>query len=140
MWSYHSNRPGEWIVLEIVSNIWSLSAEGMDRNGILNFPIHRIAAPQGQENIVVMQIDGSVMMREPRGREEIALLRNNCCNVCGIDESLFGQIVQYIDEVMEKVEMMESKDGIDAFLTTIPPEESRRFWSNPNNVQYYKNL
>ncbi len=36
-WSSHSNMAGEYVNFEIVTSLWALNTEGLERKGILNF-------------------------------------------------------------------------------------------------------
>lgn len=39
LWSSHSNTAGEWVNLEIVTSVFAVETDGMERRGILNAPI-----------------------------------------------------------------------------------------------------
>lgn len=138
--SSHSNTSGRCITLEIIACVWALSADGMERKGILNFPIREEIAPSDQECVIVKQIDGTELKRVPTDPERIAVVYNNYCNVWGINGKMFENIIRYIDGVIEKMELMETRSGIERILETIPVWNVSYFWDNPNNKAYYQSL
>lgn len=52
--SSHSNTSGRSIALEIIACVWALSADGMERKGILNVPIREEIAPSDQECLLFL--------------------------------------------------------------------------------------
>lgn len=138
--SSHYNRQGDSVCLEIIINIWALSAEGMERKGILYLETWSGIPPAGSDKITIVGIDGEVKERKPMEWEAPGLIYSRNCEIYGIDYNLFEKIVGYIDGVIKKAELFETKEGIDAYLKTIPDCCVKSFWEDVNSVQYYNQL
>ena len=102
-WSSHSNMAGEWVNLEIVTTVYALDDQEMERKGILNYGPY------------------------PKN-----------FNVYQIDRQLFAEIVQYIEDTLELVWSLESKEGVDRYLQKTG--EKKMMETNPNNQIYYDSL
>lgn len=138
--SSHYNRQGDSVDLEIITNIWALSKEGMERNGILDFETWYGIPPAGSDKVTIVEFGGEIREREPHEGEEPELIYSRNCDIYGIDQDLFEKIVGYIDGVIKKAELFETKEGIDAYLKTIPDFCVKSFWEDANSVQYYNQL
>lgn len=99
-WSSCSNTAGEWVNLEIVSNVYASDANGMDKRGLLYFYI-------SPENF----------------------------NVYGIDNSMFFEIIGFIDETLELVKSFTTANGIRNFC-----DETAFISEHPNNRIYFERL
>ena len=140
LWSSHRNMPGKWINLEVVANVWALDARYTERKGILDFPVREELAPTGSVNTAVIHIDGHRTERPAEDGCDAVVIYGNNCNLWGIDEKLFADIVRYIDRVADKAVLMETKEGMDAFLHMLPLKAALKFKSSPNNILYYESL
>lgn len=135
-----SNLRGDWVCLEIVANIWALDAQGMERKGILDFPTTVGVAPVDAKKIKIVKVDGSIEEREPEDGEDIEVFFSRTCNIYGIDLKLFEKIITYIDGIIKKAELYETREGIDSYLKTLPEYYLKFFWKDSNSVQYYNQL
>lgn len=99
-WSSCSNTAGEWVNLEIVSNVYATDSNNMEKGGLLYFYIR-------PENF----------------------------NIYGIDNSLFFEIIGYIDETLELVKTFTTADGIRNYCG-----ESEFVNEHPNNRAYFNGL
>lgn len=138
--SSHYNLQGDFVCLEIVTNIWALSAEGMERKGILDFETWRGVPADGSDKITIVEIDGEIVEREPEKWEKPELIYSRTCNIYKIDLNLFEKIIGYIDGIIKKAELFETKEGIDVYLKMIPDYCVKHFWEDSNSVQYYNYL
>lgn len=102
-WSSHSNIPGDWVNLEIVTSVYAFDDKEMEQKGILNYA--------------------------PRPKN---------FNVYKIDQKLFAEIIQYIEDTLELVWSFESKEGLDKYLTQT--DKRKMIDENPNNKIYYDSL
>lgn len=134
------NLQGDYVCMEIVTNIWALSTEGMERKGILDFETWRGVPADGSDKITIVNIDGEIEEREPEEWEEPGVIYSRTCNIYKIDLNLFDKIIRYIDGIIKKAELFETKEGIDVYLKMIPDYCVKQFWKDSNSVQYYNQL
>lgn len=95
-----------------------------------------------QGNWINLEIVTSVYALDDSNMERKGILnyspRPENFNVYKIDQKLFAQIVNYIEETLEMVWSLQCKEGVDKFLEKT--EKKKMIEDNPNNEIYYNSL
>lgn len=95
-----------------------------------------------QGNWVNLEIVTSVYALDDKEMERKGILnyapRPKSFNVCKIDQKLFAEIIQYIEDTLELVWSFETKEGLDKYLAQT--DKWKMIDENPNNKIYYDSL
>lgn len=144
-WSSGSNMAGSFTNLEILPNLSSLELAKKDKDsglmlGHIPFYIERLKE-ENPKLVRVQQVYGDYLEREENEYKEAVVMYNRNCNLYGIDEVKFKQIIHFIDNnIIYWIERLSTKEGALEFITKLPEKERKKFKRKDDDFGRYLKL
>lgn len=111
------NKWGETVIFSVSSAVF-----GKDKGEklALRFPMYRFKAKKGQTERAVIYFDGAVVYDDFLWKNERPhIVWQNSCNLQGLDDEGFENILKYLDKLIDLQNSLETKEGVEEYLDMI---------------------
>lgn len=132
-WSSRNNTRGEWVNLEIVPSFYSLeliknnksTSQSKLAKGLILGHVALLQSTYPEKGIKrIQQIDGTFLEeRKATLKETGIIITNHNCNIQGLDETKFKQIIQFINQkILAWIPKLKTAEGILEFIEAKPKQ------------------